>query len=190
MKSLSFSIIPTLLLLITSCNQKQNYQYDTFTVDTTLSKQLVFRLMDNEYELTNPFDKDTIPRKTTSTVTIAVLKDSHDRMYTMDKLRCKASLKKDTLRITIGYADGFTGAGISIRAAGNTFTTLPYQFYDVITGEKEPIIHIEKQKLMLNKAVYQVGDSLYGHLYLRTIDTDCVKKYASGFFRTVVTKEE
>ncbi|MDJ1505470.1 hypothetical protein [Xanthocytophaga agilis] len=157
MNYLSLSILSTLLFLINSCNQKQNYQYDTFTVDTTLSRQLVFRLMDNEYELLNLLDKDTIPRKATSTVTIAVLQDSHDRMYTMDKLRCEASLKKDTLRITIGYADGFTGAGISVRATGNTFNTLPYQFYDVITGEKEPIIHSEKQKLMLNKAAYQVG---------------------------------
>ena len=106
------------------------------------------------------------------------------------KLRCIAYLSHDTLVIDNSINSGFSGKGVSIKYTGQKLSSNIYEFTDmVISDEEEPKLIIEKQKLTLDKSKYTIGDSLYGHIYLRMIDQNKVKYYGQGFFRAKVTSK-
>lgn len=168
----------------------ESFIHDTFRIDPGV-KELADLLMEGQEEV-HTFDdilnKDTVDkRKKSSTVKIIVLQDSLNEIKINDELRCLAKLKNDTLNINISMNSGFSATGVSIKYKGGRFNTNIYQFTDMVDPSvKEPIFTIEKQKLALNKSNFAIGDSLYGHIYLRMIDNEKVKYYADGFFRAKV----
>jgi hypothetical protein len=99
----------------------------------------------------------------------------------------------DTLLINIGIGNGFGGHGFIISYKSKKFYTEPYFSTDVIYSDKvEPTYKIVYQKLILDKASYSSGDSLYGHIDFKSIETDKEKNttehFGKGYFRTKVTK--
>jgi hypothetical protein len=93
--------------------------------------------------------------------------------------------------LTIALILGFSSKGVLIKYTGQKISSRFYEFTDVVfVDEREPVLHVEKQKLSLDKSKYVIGDSLYGHIYLRMIDQNKVKYYAQGLFRAKVTADQ
>lgn len=206
--SMGFKIILIALSLLisiqffSSCHSKQiskedwreiqSFIHDTFRVDPGIREQANL-LMEGEPEVEtfdDAVDKGAKTRKKSSIVTITVLRDSVNEIDKIDELRCIAYLSHDTLVIDNSINSGFSGNGVSIKYTGQKLSSDIYECTDmVMPDEEEPKLIIEKQKLTLDKSKYSVGDSLYGHIYLRMIDQNKVKYYAQGFFRAKVTAE-
>ena len=99
----------------------------------------------------------------------------------------------DTLSINIGIGNGFGGQGFIISYKNKNFYTHPYFWTDVIIeGEVEPKYEIVYQKLTLDKPTYSLGDSLYGYIDFKSVETDnymnTIKHFGKGYFRTKITK--
>ena len=194
------SLLLTAFIVFLSCTSnrdKQNWKEidsfikDTFRIDPTL-KEHADLLMDGQEEVLTFDDlvnKDTTnKRKKSSYVKIVVIRDDFNDIKMTDELRCVANIKNDTVYIDISMNSGFSGTGVSIIYTGQNFSTIIYEFTDVVDpNEKEPIYTVEKQKLALNKSKYIIGDSLYGHIYARIIDDKKIKYYAAGIFRAKIT---
>jgi hypothetical protein len=143
---------------------------------------------DNNLKETNDSGKEFKSKKSCEVMVVRI-DDVKDKFFPHTYQDCKAVLIKDTLKIDIGFNSGLGASGIYISVSGGKFYAEPYEFSDnIILGEKEPYFRVEKQKLVLSKAEFSLGDSLYGHLYSRVWDDKNVKYYAVGFFRTNVTK--
>ena len=186
--------------IFSSCHSKiyrenwkeiQSFINDTFRIEPDIREQVDLP-MEGEPEVqtfNDVVDKGAKTRKKSSTVSITILRDNINEIEKTGELRCIAYLNHDTLIIDNSINSGFSGKGVSIKYTGQKLSSSIYEFTDVITNEKKPTLTIEKQKLTLNKAKYSVGDSLYGHIYLRMIDENKVKYYAQGFFRAKIAAE-
>jgi hypothetical protein len=190
------------ILFLTSCHSNRgnkddwreihSFIHDTFRIDPGIREQADL-LMEGEAEvemIDDRTDKVANTRKKSSTVTITVL---HDNINEIDKsgvLRCIAYLNHDTLVINNSFNTGFGGKGVTIKYTGEKLNSDIYVSTDVVfPDEEKPKLTIEKQKLALDKSSYAVGDSLYGHLYVRMIDQNKVKYYVQGFFRARIAAE-
>jgi hypothetical protein len=115
--------------------------------------------------------------------------DHKDKFEPTNYRECQAELKKDSLRLKIGFNSLFGGHGIDIILRDGKFNVQPYEYSDIITlGQKEMDKRyiVEKQKLILSTAKFAVGDTVYGHLYSRIRDDKKTKYYAIGFFKAKV----
>jgi hypothetical protein len=171
----------------------QSFIHDTFRIDPFIREQADL-IMEGEPEVEtfdDAVDKGAKARKKSSTVSITILRDNINEIDKTGELRCIAYLNHDTLVIDNSINSGFSGKGVSIKYTGQKMSSRIYEFTDVVfVDEPEPVLHVEKQKLTLDKLKYVPGDSLYGHIYLRMIDQNKVKYYAQGFFRAKVTAEQ
>ena len=105
---------------------------------------------------------------------------------------CTANFKSDSLCIRIGIdMDPGWGMGFRIFYKNGKFYTLPFSEdgHLIFTGLPKPIYEIREQELTLDKDHYNVGDSLYGHIYFHITETYKgiksreTQHYANGFFR-------
>ena len=99
----------------------------------------------------------------------------------------------DTLSIKIGIGDGFGGFGFIINYKDKKFHTQAYLSTDmIIEGEIEPTHKIVYQELTLDRPNYQIGDSLFGKVEFKSIETSnkgkTTEHFGKGSFRTKVTK--
>jgi hypothetical protein len=94
--------------------------------------------------------------------------------------------------IDFGLHFWFSGSGFILSYCHGKFITQPYSYSDVDLGNKTlPTYKILSQKLTLNKSNYSVGDSIYGSVEFRIIETNGTlqtRHAANGFFRTKITK--
>jgi hypothetical protein len=194
-------IIITLSILIScfSCKDKiekeiiQNHKtekWEKINFDINISKNEVFKRLNNEDEINSPFDKD-ISKKKTSDVEYLNDRNPNSNNLKYSKLNnCRAYLyKRDTIKINIGIGNGFSGSGFNIYLNKGKFYTEPYYWTDVvIDGEKESKYKIKYQKLILNKSDYEFGDSIYGKIEFESIEinnrNEKINHSGKGLFRT------
>ena len=179
------------LVLLSSCNTKNN-QWDEVSIDPEISKDSIYRQLDNQEEIFSaPEQQDSLMKRTSDVEYLG-----REKLYkNYSKYNnCRAYFfKSDTLSIKIGISSGFAGDGFIIKYKGKKFYTEPYDWTDAIMeGQVEPTYKIVYQKLTLNKSNYKVGDSLYGRIEFKSIETDGYFKktehFGKGSFRTKVKK--
>lgn len=176
--------------------------WNVFEVNPCLSAASVYQRMNGKEE---PFKRsnDRSPRARRSSevdyyVTIrnySEEKEQYFRNNIGENSNCQAYLKNDTLEIRIGVWYGLGGIGFSIYQCGTRYRSMPYSYDDVIDyRELEPLDIPLWQKLVLDKAGYAIGDSLYGYISFGSISYD---EYGNpsgnkgdGFFRAVVKKRD
>ena len=191
--------LPFLLFFIiffTNCNLKNHQtQWDNVTIDANISEVPIYRQLDKESEIFSAFEKMDSSMKRTSDVEYLTGKKINTGEYSNSKYNnCRAYFfNSDTLSINIGIGNGFGGQGFIINYKSNKFYTEPYFSTDVIyPSEVEPAYKIVYQKLILDKATYSLGDSLYGHIDFKSIEADKennkTEHFGKGYFRTKITK--
>lgn len=125
-----------------------------------------------------------------STVQIVIENDKQNYIKIIDRLRCTAFLKNDTLVINNDINFGGSGFGATIKYTPNKAKTEYREFYDVIGWDKIHKLTVEKQNISFDKSMYVSGDSLYGSIYSRMIDENKSRYYITGFFRAKVFKPQ
>ncbi len=183
-------------IFFTNCNLRNDrVQWDNAVIDTNISKDTVYGRLDKVKEIFSALEKIDSSMKRTSDVEYLTGKKINPGEYSNSKYNnCRAYyFHSDTLSINIGIGNGFGGQGFIINYKDNKFYTEPYFSTDVIyPGEVEPSYKIVYQKLLLDKASYSLGDSLYGYIDFKSIETDKennkTEHFGKGYFRTKVTK--
>jgi len=164
-----------LLLLIflsiftTGCISKKDPPvWNDVTFDATISRAPVYTQLDKQKELFSAHEKqDSLSKKTSA------VKYTSANMNGEGINNCRARYhQSDTLWIDIGIATGLGATGFNIKYKNRKFYTQPYYFTDLITDEPDPTYKIVYQKLTLDKSAYKPGDSLYGYIIFKSIETD------------------
>jgi hypothetical protein len=190
-----FSSLFTIALLFTACTKKHIEKWDTIKVNPNLSKDSIFTKMDKQKEFII-FPKFDSTLKQSSRVAI-LIGEKHSRADSLNSSfsTCKAYFHKaDTLNIHIGLDGPFGGSGIDISYHNNKFNTKGYQYSDVVPSGKleKPLHWVIHQQLVLDKASYKIGDSLYGYIDFKVKERneigDTVVYSAQGKFRAKVLK--
>lgn len=191
MKTLNTSRVLLLIFLLWSCNN--DIQWDEVKLDSSISHDSIYKRMNKQEEIPNMFEfknLDTVLIGKTSDVQYLVGNENADKYSKMNN--CRAYFfKSDTLIINIGIGNGFGGRGFIIKYKANKFFTEPYYEDDVVfEGEPFETYKLIYQKLTLNKLNYKVGDSLFGKIDFKSIETDLEKKKhehtGKGYFRAKV----
>lgn len=189
-------LLPAMISLLSNCsNQQTTDQWDDATIDTHLSKDSVYKQLDKENEIFSALEnRDPLARRTSNVSYFSGKRiDLGDTQYA-NYNNCRAYFfKSDTLSINIGIGNGFTAHGFIIKYKDQKFYTQAYVFTDnIIEGEPEPRHKIVYQKLTLDKTNYVVGDSLFGKIEFKSIETDNegerTEHFGKGHFRTKVSK--
>lgn len=189
-------LLSAMISLLSNCSNQQTWdQWDVANIDPLLSKDSVYKQLDKEKEIFSLYEKQDSLVKRTSGVSYFSGKriDLNDTRYTRYN-NCRAYyFKPDTLSINIGFGSGFGGSGFIINYIDKKFYTEAYVGTDVIIeGEVEPTHKIVYQKLTLDKTNYVVGDSLFGNIEFKSIETDNeggrTEHFGKGHFRTKVSK--
>jgi hypothetical protein len=191
-----FSFLLFILVFANSCKGKlQHKKWDIATVDPTISQRTSFKLLNQENEVFSAFENQDSSAKRTSGVLYFTKGHVNITDSNSAKLNnCRAYFfHGDTLSINIGIGNGFGGWGFIINYREKKFYAEPYYSTDVvIPDEPEPVFNLVYQSLTLDKPVYQVGDSLYGKVSFKSIETDRdgskIDHSGNGYFRAVVTK--
>ena len=180
-------------IILTACAQEVEQYWSNVTFDQAISNNNVYSKMDKEDFVYSFYDPNTIKtnniRYTQKAIsrTNELVKDNSFINYD-----CIAKLEKSNmLTIDIGLHSYFSGSGFNLSVNGSKFIVQPYSYTDVVLeNETVPTYKILSQKLTLNKPSYKVGDSLYGSVEFRIIETNeklQTKHAANGFFRTKIT---
>jgi hypothetical protein len=191
---LILSILLTTALFI-GCNNTRTEQWDAATFNPGFSKDSAFALMDTKKELIT-FPGQDSTRKRSSMVSI-LIGEHHSRQDSLNSFynTCTAYFSKsDTLHIDIGLRGIFGGTGFDISYHTRRFYTKGYQYSDVVYQGKldKPQHWVVHQKLILERASYKVGDSLYGYIDFKAMERnelgDTITFHGKGKFRAKVIK--
>lgn len=176
--------------------------WSIFEVDSNLSADPAYRRMNGKEEpLLNSFKEagdHSLPERRSAEVDYYITirnyvegKEQYFQNNIGEHSNCQAYLKKDTLNIRIGDIYGLGWQGFSIYQYGARFLSMPYSNDDLIDYRlPEPRNIPLWQKLVLDKATYSTGDSLYGYISFGSV---FYNKYGNpsgnkvnGFFRAVI----
>jgi hypothetical protein len=187
--SLKYLLLLIFLSIFTaSCiSKKERPVWNNATFDATISMAPIYTQLDKQKEFFSAHEKQDSLSKKTSAVKYVSKNINTDGIN-----NCRAYYNQsDTLWIDIGISTGLGATGFIIKYKNKKFYTDPYYFTDLITDEPEPTYKIVYQQLTLNKSVYKSGDSLYGHISFKSIETDNnnnkSEHMGKGYFRTIVT---
>ncbi len=189
------SLLTFFSVFLTSCNSKNDKAvWSIATFDTNISKASNYAQLDNQKELFSVFEKQDSLMRRTSDMEYSTGKSMNVGEFNNLKVNnCRAYYhQSDTLSIDIGIGTGFGGQGFRIKYKDKKFYTEPYFSPDVIIhGEPEPTYKIVYQILTLDKPFYEIGDSMYGHIDFKSIETgkdkDTTEHWGKGYFRTRIT---
>lgn len=184
--SLKYLLLLTFLSILTaSCiSKKEHPVWNDATFDATIKNAPGYTQLDKQKEFFSAHeDQDSIAKKSSGVKYVSG--DMNIEGYN----NCRSYYhQSDTLRIDIGIATGLGATGFIINYKNKKFYTEPYNFMDIITDEPDPTYKIVYQKLTLDKSAYKPGDSLYGYIIFKSIETDHnnnkTEHSGKGYFRT------
>jgi len=184
-----------IMLYETSCHSRvQQNRWNEAVIDRKLSENMIFFQLDKQTEIFSFGEKqDSLIKRTSDVAYLTGEKINLPGSSYSKYNNCRANLVHDTLRISIGIADGFVGWGFVIEYYDKNFCTEPYHWTDADDPyAPKPTYRIVSQNLTLNKAVYKIGDSLYGQVSFKTIETNrdinAIEHLGKGSFRTKVER--
>ncbi|KAF2513688.1 hypothetical protein EYY60_05535 [Flavobacterium zhairuonense] len=182
-----------IIALTFSCKKPATIEkWDKATIDNKISRNKIYKELDKQNDIPNHFSKNTTVTKKSSGVSYYYgerinLNDKYSKYY-----NCEANfLLSDTLKIDIGYVGGYSGSGFIIKLKNDKFYTEAYSYDDVVyEDETKSTYNLIYQKLILDKQNYKVGDSLYGNIEFKSIETDHknnrIQHFGKGYFRTKI----
>ena len=183
-----------IVIFLTNCTTRSN-PWDEVTIDQDISGDSIYRQLDKQVEIFDALEEhDSLMRRTSDVAYLSGFRINQGIDEYFKDYNCRAYfLDSDTLSINIGIGNGFGGNGFIISYKDKKFYTEPYFSTDVIiVGEAKPIYKIVYQKLTLDKPNYKLGDSLYGKIEFKSIETDKyfrkTEYFGKGNFRTKVKR--
>lgn len=186
-------LILIVLISISSCKKPATIEkWDAVTIDSKIKENKIYKELDKENEIPQPFKlTDTLSKRTSYVGYFTGEKIDFKDKYSEFNY-CEANfLLSDTLRIKIGHESDSSASGFTINLKNNKFYTQAYLSTNVVCEDDFlPLHKIIHQKLTLNKPNYKVGDSLFGHIEFKSIETDRdkneIQHFGKGYFRTKI----
>ena len=180
-------------ILWLSCNKKGDQKWEEVTIDPTIARDSTYQRLDKFREHVYGTEYPDSSARRTSDVTYFNDNPAVINWETYSKSNyCRAFFSKsDTLLIRIGNESQFSGEGFTIHYISKMFFVEPFSWIDYgIEGAPEPSYELVYQHVTLNKPTYSTGDSLYGSVDFKSIETtpDGVKRQhtGKGLFRTKI----
>ncbi|MDY3350896.1 hypothetical protein PG357_02735 [Riemerella anatipestifer] len=177
-------------MFILSCNKKQS-DWNLAYFDDGISRKDSIKIMNALYDPKEFYEDSMSLNKNTSFVIYD--NDYHENI-------CKAEMINDTLRINFGYSTGFSSTGFNVQYIDKKYKIIPYYSSDNIAifvdengneiQEKRSKYFFNNQKLILDKANYKKGDSIYGYINFSSLEVGENQKNINhsgkGYFRTKI----
>jgi hypothetical protein len=185
-------------VLLFGCKHKlrAKLEWSSINIDTGIAKSPVYKMLDKQKDIFTPFESstDTLRRKT-SNVSYRNNRDRNINDTTYARLNnCRSYFKNDTLKINIGRSSGFAWDGFIINCYNKQFNILPYHGFDgmIFDDSQEPTtFKVLNQSITLDRHAYRLGDSVYGKVNFKIIETTAGQKITHvgyGYFRAKVEK--
>jgi len=158
-------------LLFIACG-KPGIKEDEISVQPDIVNNPIYTKLDKQGEPVDEIGWDTSKLKSRTT---DLFYDNDNKPFVdttnARKNRCWAYIDSGILKINIGYSYGFGATGFDIICTNNNYNIVPYQTTDQPGKAKNnPTYQIIKQKLILNKSRYMVGDSIFGYVNFQLIE--------------------
>ncbi len=181
---------------------RDNRYWNVFEVNPCLSADAVYQRRNGKEEPFKRSNDRSLRSRRSSEIDYYVTirnyseeKEQYFRYNIGNNSNCQGYLKNDTLEIRIGDIYGLGWQGFSIYQYGARFLSMPYSNDDLIDYRlPEPLNFPLWQKLVLDKAKYSIGDSLYGYISFGSIFYNTYGypsgNKARGFFKAVVKKRD
>jgi hypothetical protein len=180
------------LALLHSCKNNSDFEkWDWVTTDSKIDENKIYKELNKQKEIFFMLEKRDSSKRSSDVYYFAGenlnFKDQYSKNY-----NCEAYFPlSDTLIINIGQNSLFRGKGFKINLIDNKFHIQTYETSDLIDEfEVLPTYKIIYQKLILDKANYKIGDSLFGKVEFKSIETDQdnnqIQHFGKGYFRTKV----
>lgn len=199
-----FLLIAIITLCILSCSKgktimnREDLAIDkTFKIDPTIKKDTAFKFLNTLPETYNFLDEVMPNAKKSSNVHFNYGKDveATEHYYSVRNKADAFKKGNDSLIISIGTADGYSGSGINLMIKKDSYSSRYYKFSDMLSyDDKKPQHKTLYQNLILDKAKYNLNDSIYGFINFKSqyIDerSDTIIVAAKGHFRAKVVKGE
>jgi hypothetical protein len=164
-------------------------------INSAVFQNSIYKELDEQPELFSALEfRDSVMKRTSDVAYFTGHRTNLQNDQWSKFNNCRAYFfHSDTLTINIGMGNGFGGSGFIINCKNGRFYTEPYFSTDVVVvGEVGPTYKIVYQKLILDKKSYSLGDSLYGFINFKSIETDNknnkTEHFGNGYFRTRVGK--
>lgn len=189
------SILSLVLFFTTNCKNKiAGKHWEDIITDPKISKNIIYSQLDKQSEIFSVGEEPDSMAKRTSDVAyfrgekINQTDTNYSKIY-----NCRAYLFHDTLSINIGIGYGLGAYGFNMSCHNNKFDIRPYLVADIEDPNAlEHSYEILYQRLTLDKTSYKLGDSLFGKVDFKIIETtpnrNPVQHLAKGYFRTKVKK--
>lgn len=170
-------------------NSIKSEKFGNVIIDSKISKNSIYKELNQQKEIFNSGeDIDSTIKKSSSVNYFWDLKNKKQNK----RNNCRAYFfRSDTLWINIGIGNSFGGSGFIIKYKNKKFYTQPYHSTDIVEHNIiEPRRKIIYQTLVLDKSEYKLGDSIYGKIEFKLIETkqngDIKEHFGKGNFRTIV----
>ena len=197
-------ILFAVFTIFSSCNKHKTSNIDeyieinkVFKVNAHTKNDTSFIFLNSLPETYNYLDNFIPNARKTSNVHFNYGKDTKaiEHYHSVNNNVNVYKLPNDSLVISIGTGDGYTGYGVTIKIHKNIFLTNYYKFDDMISYDdirpKQTILY---QDLILDKPNYELNDSLYGFINFRSLyigkREDTLYVNAIGHFRGKVKEIE
>lgn len=171
--------------------EKEGNQWSEVKVDAEIKKEAVYKELDKQKEIFLESEDDSSAKRSSDVFYYAGEEKRGGKFN-----KCQAAFSNsDTLFIDIGSNGGLGGHGCVITCVNRKFNTQPYYWDDQISDDDvEPTYGIISQKLILDKASYNTGDSLYGRIEFKSIEKSGFSRGrehgGTGYFRAKIRKIE
>lgn len=184
-----------LFLGLLSCEKQKDQYWSEVDFDAKISSNPAFSKMDEE-GFVSLSDNPKIRKTSDVRYNEKDLNrtDNLNMDNTFKNFVCSANFNNsDTLSVDIGLHSWFSGSGFVLSFFNRSFNAQPYSYTDIVMeNETRRTYKILSQNMTLNKPNFTDGDSLYGSIEFRILETNGklqTRHAANGFFRTKIIKE-
>jgi len=180
-----------LVICLFNCKPHSS-EWENANIDPNISKNSIYAQLNQEREILSFMEADDPLKKRSSDVSYSCGKktSSGDDEYNPKDNNCRARFyDQDTLELRIGTGNMESGHGFTIQYKNGKFHVEPYYYNrENIEDTIKPSYKIIYQKLTLDKSTYKDGDSLYGYIDFKSIETNKNKEehFGKGSFRAKI----
>ena len=170
----------------------QTGTWNEIRIDSTIPQSPIYQQLDKQDEILSVGEThDSFPKKTNDVAYFTGAKINFSDTTYSKQYNCRAYLLTDTLNIDIGFGTGFGGYGFVVSCYNKKFNVRPYLVMDIVDPDTpKPTFEIVYQHLALDKPNYKPGDSLFGKIDFKIMETNHYQSHfqhvAKGFFRAKV----
>ncbi len=178
-------IIPVFFCLILSFAIKPDEKSNILLVNKKLKKNPAFSELEKEMELEMGIDREQPKSKRTARI----------HYMNSEDFRCGSFIDKENLEISIYNNSGLDIGGFKIIINKWKYKIVPFSSSDIMPNTTPFKINIKKQKLILNKKNFVIGDSIYGYIdfdisELFENENSYIQHIGKGYFRTKISKNK